>query len=160
MKCQILTRVSVHYNGGTSNHYLRFGNPVFRDEVSKHKAYAYFPEGRMFCYIQWKANQYGTQFWRLLVLQAAVLGKPAFRVPGIKPGAKILLDVKGVDRVRKAHSLIDRIEDLGLDPSTVSPEFYLRSHQMFVSGLSVTPYTSVQHHAYLKTKVLTDKGAQ
>ncbi len=57
------------------------------------KLYA-FGVGQVFGYIRWKANKYGTVDWRLYICQASLSGQVT-RVPGIIPGAKVLLSVHG-----------------------------------------------------------------
>ena len=64
------TLVQLHFVRGIINHRLRFGQPETKTELDKYRSLASFPEGSIFGYIRWRANEYGTIEWRTYVLKA------------------------------------------------------------------------------------------
>ena len=154
MKHNQLTRVTLQYHAVYFNRYIRFGHPVHREEPTRRTAYEYYKPGQVFCYVVWELGDYGTKYWRLSVLKAVSAGQSLYKLNGIKPGAEILLDVTGVERVRKAFEVIDMVEALNLDPTLIPPDYYLYVHQMLNTGLAARPYTEQQHQAYRKVQQL------
>ena len=51
----------------------------------------------MFCRIRWQANDYGTIRWQLMVICTPM---DAQRIPGVQPGARLLLHAGGDNQVR------------------------------------------------------------
>ncbi|MBL4575605.1 MAG: DUF2840 domain-containing protein [Opitutaceae bacterium] len=152
-----LTRVTLHFNAVDFNRYIRFGSPVFREEPTRRIAFEYFKAGQIFCYIQWESGDYGTKYWRLSILKTVYKNQKIYKIKGIDPGAEILLDVTGKERVKKAYGVIDAIDTLDIDPAQISPDYYLYAHQMLNTGLPVRPYSQQQHHAFLKAKNLNNQ---
>jgi hypothetical protein len=151
---KLLTRVELHFGGDAFNTYIRFGAPRLRDELDRRRALEYFASGQIFGYVRWQANEYGTRDWRLWVLRAGHALDSLHRIPGITPGAEVLLEVAGETRVRKAFEAIDAIEAQGIDPAEVSPAYYSHLHQRILSRLPIRPYSAEQHRAHLLEKAL------
>lgn len=60
-----------------------------------------------------------------MVMQACTPLDAVQRIPGIQPGARILLHAEGERQVQQAVlPLIDAIEALGIDPIDVSPAYW------------------------------------
>src|SRR3546814_11767036 len=78
----------------------------------------------MFCRIRWQANDYGTIRWQLMVMQACTPLDAAQRIPGVQPGARLLLHAEGENQVRAVLERIDAIEALGLPPVGVAPAYW------------------------------------
>ena len=49
-----------------------------------------------------EANDYGTTHWRVLVCRSLRAGEAGQRVPQVRPGAHVLLDVEGATRAKAA----------------------------------------------------------
>ena len=45
----------------------------------------------LFCRIRWESNDYGTTRWQLMVMQACTPLDAVQRIPGVRPGARLLL---------------------------------------------------------------------
>ena len=90
-----LTCAHLHFHHQNFNYYVRFGNPQYRETVTKYEAYEYFSSGAIFGYIRWEAGQYGTTSWRFFVLCAGDPNTQICKVPGITPGAEVLLKYPG-----------------------------------------------------------------
>ena len=78
----------------------------------------------MFCRIRWQANDYGTIRWQLMVMQACTPLDAAQRIPGVQPGARLLLHAEGDANVRAVLERIDAIEALGIAAIDVSPAYW------------------------------------
>lgn len=126
---QTFTRVEELYLEGQKNYRLLFGRPIktattefkYQDITQR---VLYFKPGDIFALDLWDRNEYGTTKWSVFVLQAALPGELAVRVPQVKPGAKILLQASGQKYAREALKLLKEIEDR-TDPTTLHPSRFL-----------------------------------
>ena len=150
-----LTRVSLVFVEERINLYLRFGRPQREHRLDHRQRCAYFLPGACFARILWQANDYGTTRWQLLVLQACLPQDRMHRIPGIRPGARILLHVEGERRVRVALAQIDAIEALGIDPCDVSPAYWRTLGNRLAARLSPPIYTVERHTAWLAVRGLS-----
>src|SRR3546814_12033415 len=78
----------------------------------------------MFCRIHWQANHYGTIRWQLMVMQACTPLDAAQRIPGVLPGARLLLRAEGDANVRAVLERIDGIEAQGIAAIAVPPGYW------------------------------------
>ena len=124
-----------------------------RDSITGNAA-RFLPDSR-FARILWQANDYGTTRWQLLVLQACLPQDRMHRIPGIRPGARILLHVEGERRVRTVLAQIDAIEALGIDPADVSPAYWRTLGNRLAARLSPPTYTVERHAAWLAIRTLS-----
>ncbi|WP_121395604.1 DUF2840 domain-containing protein, partial [Pseudomonas aeruginosa] len=95
-----LTRVSLAYIEPRFKLYLRFGEPARTLRLDHWRRCAVFLPGAMFCRIRWQANDYGTVRWQLMVMQAGTPLDAVQRIPGVRPGARLLLHAEGENAVR------------------------------------------------------------
>lgn len=146
---ELWTRVEIHYLPEFLNHWVRFGEPRHWQDRDRRRAFAFFGAGQVFGYVRWEANEYGTQLWRLFVVRAGGDIFPLHRIPGVTPGAEILLDLRGTDRVKKVLAVIDGLEELDLEPSEVSPDYWIHVRNRVLTRLPIRPYDLDQHRAYL-----------
>jgi hypothetical protein len=107
--------------------YLRFGEPARTHQLDRWRRCAVFLPGAMFCRIRWQANDYGTIRWQLMVMQACTPLDAAQRIPGVQPGARLLLHAEGENQVRAVLERIDAIEALGIAPVASRPRTGARS---------------------------------
>jgi hypothetical protein len=129
-----LTRVTVLFLADRVNDRVRFGAPVAARIVDRRCRVDLFEPGAVFGYIQWRADRYGTELWRLWVLQAARTGERIETVPGVIPGAHIWLGAGGAVQVNRALALIDAIEAQGLDPATLPESYWRVAHNRIAAG--------------------------
>ena len=119
-----LTRVALAYVDKRINLYLRFGNPARTIQLDRWRRSAVFLPASIFCRIRWESNDYGTTRWQLMVMQACTPLDAVQRIPGIQPGARLLLHAEGERQVQAVLSLIDAIEALGIASIDVSPAYW------------------------------------
>ncbi|MEO9334723.1 DUF2840 domain-containing protein [Pseudomonas guguanensis] len=149
-----LTRVSLAYIEQRINLYLRFGHPARTVQLDRWRHCAVFLPAAIFCRIRWQANDYGTVRWQLMVLQAHTPLDAMQRIPGIRPGARILLHAEGEQKTRAVLVRIDAIEALGIDPAEVSPAYWRTLGNRLAAHLPLPDYTAERHAAWLAGRAL------
>lgn len=139
-----LTRVTVLFLADRVNDRVRFGTPMAERIIDRRARIELYASGAVFGYVQWRADRYGTQLWRLWVLQAAKPGERAETLPGVAPAAHVWLSAAGMARVTRALALVDAIEAQGLNP-TALPESYWRTvHNRIAAGLEPRVYAPAE----------------
>lgn len=149
-----LTRVSLAYIEARFKLYLRFGEPSRTLQLDRWRRCAVFLPGAMLCRIRWQANEYGTTRWQLMVMQACTPLDAAQRIPGVQPGARLLLHAEGDANVRAVLERIDAIEALGIAAIDVSPAYWRTLGNRLAARLALPEYTTERHAAWLAGKVL------
>ena len=145
-----LTRVSLAYIEARFKLYLRFGEPARSLQLDRWRRCAVFLPGAMFCRIRWQANDYGTIRWQLMVMQAATPLDDMQRIPGVRPGARLLLHAEGENAVRAVLERIDAIEALGIAAIDVSPAYWRTLGNRLAARLPLPEYTAERHAASLR----------
>jgi hypothetical protein len=113
-----------------------------------------FLSGAVFCRIRWQANDYGTIRWKLMVMQTCTPLDAAQRIPGVLPGARLLLNAEGEPAVRAVLSQIDAIEAQGIAPPAVSPVYWRTLGNRLAARQPLPAYTAERHAAWLAGRVL------
>ena len=148
-----LTRVALAYIEPRFKLYLRFGEPARTHQLDRWRRCAVFP-GAMLCRIRWQANDYGTIRWQLMVMQACTPFDAAQRIPGVQPGARLLLHAEGDNQVRPVLERIDAIEALGIAPVGASPAYWRTLANRLAARLPLPEYTAERHAAWLTGRAL------
>ena len=150
-----LTRVALAYIEARFKLYLRFGEPARTLRLDDWRRCAVFLPGAMFCRIRWQANDYGTIRWQLMVMQACTPLDAAQRIPGVQPGARLLLHAEGENQVRAVLERIDAIEALGIAPNGASPAYWRTLANRLAARLPLPEYTAERHAAWLTGRALS-----
>ena len=150
-----LTRVALAYIEPRFKLYLRFGEPARTHQLDRWRRSAVFLPGAVFCRIRWQANDYGTVRWQLMVMQACTPLDVAQRIPGVQPGARLLLHAEGDGQVRAVLERIDAIEALGIAPAAVSPAYWRTLGNRLAARLPLPEYTAERHAAWLTGRALS-----
>ena len=146
---QFYTRVHLYFDRKMLNYYIRFGECVFREEFTRREAYEYFPAGKIFCYIRWEKGQFGTKSWQVFVLRAGDESTLMHSITGIEPGAEVLLDISGRERVYRFFRAIDQIERFKIDCAEVAPWYWIQSNARLNAALDPLIYSPEKHQAWL-----------
>ena len=149
-----LTRVSLAYIEKRIDIYLRFGEPARIIHLDRWRRVAVFLPGAMFCRIRWHANDYGTVRWQLMVMQACTSLDAAQRIPGVLPGARLLLHAEGEPAVRAVLAQLDAIEAQGIAPAATSPAYWRTLGNRLAAHLPLPAYTAERHAAWLAGRAL------
>ena len=139
-----LTRVTVLFLPERVNDRVRFGVPVAERIIDRRCRVDLFAPGAVFGYVQWRANRYGTEHWRLWVVQAAAPRERAETVPGVAPGAHIWLSAGGAAKVTRALALIDAIEAQAIDPASLPESYWRTVHNRIAAGLETRVYAPAE----------------
>jgi len=149
-----LTRVALAYIEPRFKLYLRFGEPARTHQLNRWRRCAVFLPGAMLCRIRWQANDYGTTRWQLMVMQACMPLDAAQRIPGVLPGARLLLHAEGEPAVRAVLAQLDAIEVQGIAPADVSPAYWRTLGNRLAARLPLPAYTAERHAAWLAGRAL------
>lgn len=150
-----LTRVALAFIDGRFKLYLRFGEPVRTLRLDRWRRCAVFLPGAMFCRMRWQANDYGTVRWQLMVMQACTPLDAAQRIPGVQPGARLLLHAEGDNQVRAVLACLDAIEALGITAIDVSPAYWRTLGNRLAGRLPLPAYSHERHGAWLAGSALS-----
>lgn len=150
-----LTRVSLAFIAQRMNLYLRFGTPARIVQLDRWRRIAVFLPGAVFCRIRWEANDYGTTCWQLMVMQACTPLEVAQRIPGVQPGARLLLHAEGERSIRAVLERIDAIEALGIAVGDVSLAYWHTLGNRLAAHLPLPDYTAARHAAWLAGRMLS-----
>ena len=149
-----MTRVSLAYIEPRFKLYLRFGEPARTLRLDRWRRCAVFLPRMVFCRIRWQANDYGTIRWQLMVMQAATPLDAVQRIPGVQPGARLLLHAEGEMQVRAVLERIDAIEAQGIAPVAASPAYWRTLANRLAARLPLPEYTAERHAAWLTGRAL------
>lgn len=158
-----LTRVSLAYVHERFNLYLRFGQPEHTVQLDHWRRCAVFKPLAMFCRVRWQANDHGTTLWQLMVLQVGTPLDTLQRLPGVRPGARLLLHAEGELKVRAVLQQIDAIEAQGIDACTVAAAYWgtlgnrlaAWTSGPLAAPLQLPAYTAERHAPLRTTRALS-----
>ena len=105
-----LTVAIISYRKNRQNNRLLFGDPVVRIRRGWRRELVAFTPGQIFAYERWRANKYGTQSWQIFVVKAGHQNDCVQLIPGIFPGAVLLLATYGSTASKR---LLNCFEQLG-----------------------------------------------
>ncbi|MEQ6438183.1 DUF2840 domain-containing protein [Comamonas sp. w2-DMI] len=149
-----LTRVALAYIEARFKLYLRFGEPARTHQLDRWRRSAAFLPGAVLCRVRWQTNDYGTVRWQLMVMQTCTPLDAAQRIPGVQPGARLLLHAEGDGQVRAVLERIDAIEALGIAPVAASPAYWRTLANRLAARLPLPEYTAERHAAWLTGRAL------
>lgn len=150
-----LTRVALAYIEARFKLYLRFGEPARTHQLDRWRRSAVFLPGAVLCRVRWQANDYGTVRWQLMVMQTCTPLDAAQRIPGVQPGARLLLHTEGDGQVRAVLERIDAIEALGIVPAGASPAYWRTLGNRLAARLQLPEYSAERHAAWLAGRALS-----
>ena len=149
-----LTRVALAYVDQRIDIYLRFGEPAHIIRFDRWRRCAVFLPNAVLCRIRWQSNDYGTIRWQLMVMQTCTPLDGAQRIPGVQPGARLLLHAEGENQVRAVLERIDAIEALVIASAAVSPAYWRTLANRLAARLPLPEYTAERHAACLAGRAL------
>ncbi|WP_420346523.1 DUF2840 domain-containing protein [Pelagibius sp.] len=143
------TRVEIAFYPEHLNNWLRFGMSDEQHDLDRRRSLALFKPGRVFGYVRWRANEYGTQEWRFSVVRTAGPSVLSSRIKGVQPGGEVLLLAIGNAKVKRALLQIDVLETKGFEPADVSIVYYRHVHNRIATRRPIRAYSEAQHSAHL-----------
>ena len=142
-----LTAVQVVYRKKRINHRLRFGAPLIEARLDWRRKLVAFAPDSVFGYIRWRANRFGTQDWRLFVLRSVESGAFA-TIPGVMPGANILLATRGTTRTQRALDQLDTLEKDAGGLSQVTDAYWQHLHNRLAVSIDPHDFTPLQASSF------------
>jgi Protein of unknown function (DUF2840) len=149
-----LTWVELIHHPGVIERWIRFGAQAGEVILDRRSRFLGFAPGSVFAFVRWAAGDYGTVVSRIDILQALDRCQGCSTVPGVTPGAEILLRLAGWPKVQQVLAAIDTIEGLGLDPVEAAPDHWRHVHHRLAAGQPPRPYTAERHRAWLARREL------
>jgi hypothetical protein len=149
-----LTRVELTWKEKKIEHWIRFGHPIERKTLDRHRSVVTFAADSIFAFVRWAANDYGTLISRIDIVRAIAPGEAYQTLPFVRPGGDILLKIESWPKVERVLQTIDAIEALDIDPAFVPPEYWCHVHNRLVVGQEPRAYTRAQHGAWVKRRAV------
>jgi hypothetical protein len=143
------TEVELFYVKGKIERWIRFGKPITERTLDRRRRIVTFEAGAIFAFMRWASNGHGTLVSRVDILRACNAGEVCSTVPGVRPGAEILLRTVGWEKVQRVLRAIDAIEALGFAPHEICPDHWRHVHNRLAAGLAPRPYSRERHRAWL-----------
>lgn len=150
----LYTQVELIWFEKQIEHWLRFGHAASDRVIDRSRRILEFKPNSVLAYVRWASNAYGTIISRIDILRTVRPGEPYTTLPFVRPGGEIFLHVSGWPKVEKGLQVIDAIEQIGIDPAHVSPDYWRHVHNRFAVGEDPRPYSREQHRAWLQRKAL------
>ncbi|MEM7569441.1 MAG: DUF2840 domain-containing protein [Pseudomonadota bacterium] len=129
-----LTAVLISYRKNRRNHRILFGSPKLTIRRGWHRSMAAFAADQIFGYERWEANRFGTQSWHVYVCQASKRNA-IVRIPGIQPGAHLLLQTSGQRRVQRVFGVLDQLQTLAVEVEYMPAQHWREIHNWIETGI-------------------------
>ena len=136
---EFFTGVEIAFYPEYINWWLRFGEPDAKHDLDRRRSLALFGPTKVFCYVRWRANEYGTQNWSIAIVRTRAPLQVLTRLEGIHPGADMLLSATGKARVKRVLAQLDKLEAGGFEPAEISPAYHRHIHNRIFVSRSVIP---------------------
>ena len=134
-----VTRLLLLQAGKRGNDRLLFGRPKQSLRVSEKQEELRFKPLQMFGFVRWRGDQYGTQTWRVIVAQSGCPGERLTRIPGVNPGAHLLLHAFGKTRAKRAFRVIDMLAEAHV-LHEIAPAYWRHVHLQISKNTEPEPY--------------------
>jgi hypothetical protein len=144
-----ITTVELTWIEQSTERWIRFGSPVCDQVLDRRRRLLSFAANSVFAFVRWASNDYGTVLSRLDIVRAVAPGESYSTLPCVIPGGDLLLHLRGWPRVRAGLALIDAVEDFGMDPAAVSPDYWRQAHNRLVAGHRPRAWSLRRHRAWL-----------
>jgi hypothetical protein len=131
------TAVIISYRKNRQNNRLVFGLPDIEIRRGWHRKLAVFSAGQVFGYERWRGDKYGTQAWSLWVCETVDTGAYT-QVPGVMPGANLLLHVRGKTKVKRALACLDALREDQNSLENRPAELWCDLHHRLLAGQKET----------------------
>lgn len=134
-----LTRLLLRKSSKSANDRMLFGRPSSTKNVTYDTVKYLFTSGQVFGFVRWRGDRYGTQTWRVCIAKSGVPGERMTRIPGVKPGAHLLLHAFGKARAKRARRAIDNLAERHVLHEIV-PAYWRHVHLQIARNLPLEPY--------------------
>jgi len=143
------TDVELTWLEGSIEHWIRFGHDCGETILDRRRRILHFAPGRIFAFVRWASNDFGTVVSRIDIVRAIDRGESYQTLPFVRPGGEILLRISGWPKVERVLQVIDAVEALGIDAADAAPDHWRHLHNRLIAGEPPRPYSRDQHRAWL-----------
>jgi len=150
----ILTEIELIWQEERIEYWLRFGHAAQEHIIDSHRRILVFRPNAVLAFVRWVANDFGTVVSRVDILRTVKPGEAYTTLPFVRPGGEIFLHISGWPKVEQVLQAISAIENIGIDPANVAPDYWRHVHNRLTAGEEPRAYTRQQHLAWLQRKGL------
>lgn len=144
-----LTHVKLTWIEKQIETWIRFGREEREQILNRRQRILSFQPETIFALIRWTGNDFGTVTSHMAIVRTVAPGEAYQTLPLIRPGGDALLKVVGWAKVQCVLTVIDAVEDLGLDAATIAPDYWRHVHNRLAAGDEPRAYTLRRHRAFL-----------
>ncbi len=134
-----ITALTLRVKGNKVNDRLHFGGSVSEVDQSRNKQVYTFEPSSIFSFVRWRGDEFGTQTWRVVVAQAGAPGERLTKIPGVEPGAHLLLHAYGKAGAKRALRAIEVLSD-SFVLHEIEPAYWRHVHIQVARNLPLEPY--------------------
>ena len=150
-KLNPITRLSLSQAGIRGNDRLLLGRPKRSIRAASKPEELQFKPRQIFGFVRWRGDQYGTQTWRVVVVQAGRPGERLTRIPGVSPGARLLLHAFGKTRAKRALRVIDMLSEAYV-LHEIAPVYWRHVHLQISQNKEPEPYDPEMFEALARAR--------
>ncbi len=143
------TQVELLWLEGRIERWIRFGVSTGERLIDRRRRIVAFAPDAVFALVHWRAGEYGTVESRISVLRAVAPGTGFVTMPFVAPGAELLLDIAGWEKVQVVLGAIDAVEGLGVRAHDAAPDYWRHVHARVLVGLAPRVYDLRRHRVWL-----------
>ncbi len=144
-----LTHVQLTWIEKKIEHWIRFGRYTQEKILDRRRSVVSFPPGRVFAFVRWTSNDFGTVMSRIDILRTVASWEAYATVPFVDPGGEILLRLSGWPKVERVLQAVDAVEAIGIDAADAAPDHWRHVHNRLTAGETPRPYSRSRHAAWL-----------
>ena len=148
------TQLTLRHRQLFSNDRLLFGRPSASSKDPTDDVDLLFTPSQTFGFVRWRGDGYGTQTWRVVVAQTGSPGERLTRIPGVSPGAHLLLHAFGKTRARRALRAIDALSDEYV-LNEIAPAYWRHVHVQIARNRPLEPYDAEAFAAMARTRLVS-----
>ena len=146
-----ITCLSLLKAGSRGNDRLLIGRPRTSAGASEsHEEFRLKPL-QVFGFVRWRGDQHGTQTWRVVVAQAGRPGERLTRIPGVSPGAHLLLHAYGKTKAKRALRVIDLLSEAHV-LHEIAPAYWRHVHLQISKNKEPEPYDPEMFEALARAR--------
>jgi len=149
-----ITRVSLSQTGIRGNDRLLLGRPTGSIRAARKPEELQFKPLQIFGFVRWRGDQFGTQTWRVVVAQAGKPGERLTRIPGVNPGAHLLLHAFGKTKAKRALRVIDMLSEAHV-LHEIAPAYWRHMHLQISKNNEPEPYEPEVFEALIRARSVT-----
>ena|SRR6056297_3602495 len=149
-----ITKLTLRKTERHSNDRLLFGRPYASSSHQIQFVELGFKPLQMFSFVRWRGDRYGTQTWRVIVAQAGRSGERLTRIPGVNPGAHLLLHAIGKTRAKRALRVIDVLSEAHV-LHEIAPAYWRHMHLQISKNKEPEPYEPKVFEALVRARTVS-----